>query len=50
MSYELIQVAKKSINQETVQTVSARDLHAFLNIGKDFSTWVKEQITRARLV
>lgn len=24
-----------------MQTVNARDLHAFLEIGKDFSSWIK---------
>jgi hypothetical protein len=27
-----------------VQTVNARELHAFLEVGKDFSTWVKDRI------
>jgi anti-repressor protein len=31
-------------------TVSARDLHAFLGSRDDFSTWVKTQLERARLV
>jgi len=30
---------------ESVQTVNARDLHAFLEVGKDFSTWIKERIS-----
>ena len=38
------------MNGETIQTVNARDIHAFLEVGKDFSTWVKAQIERARLV
>jgi anti-repressor protein len=37
------------IGADQVQTVNARDLHAFLEIGKDFSTWMKAQIERARL-
>ncbi len=31
-------------NQSGVQTVNARDLHAFLGIGKDFSNWIKARI------
>lgn len=31
-------------------TVNARELHAFLEVGKDFSTWIKVQIERARLI
>lgn len=41
---ELIQVAKRQIGDGTIQTVSARDLHAFLEVGKDFSTWIKGRI------
>ncbi len=33
-----------------VNTVNARDLHAFLGIQRDFSNWIKAQINRARLV
>lgn len=29
-----------------VKTVNARELHAFLEIGKDYSTWIKDAITR----
>jgi phage anti-repressor protein len=27
-----------------VKTVNARDLHAFLEVGKDFATWIKSRI------
>ena len=27
------------------QTVNARDLHSFLEVGRDFSTWVKDRIS-----
>jgi anti-repressor protein len=32
------------IDGKTVQTCDARDLHEFLEIGKDFSTWIKDRI------
>ncbi|MDX8382765.1 MAG: antA/AntB antirepressor family protein [Ghiorsea sp.] len=32
------------------ETVNARDLHKFLEIKKDFTDWMKDQIKRARLV
>lgn len=35
-----------NIGVETVQTVNARDLHAFLAVGKDFSTWIKDRINQ----
>lgn len=31
--------------QQGIQTVSARDLHGFLEVGKDFSTWIKDRIS-----
>ena len=43
----------KRANQDSwggCQTVNARDLHAFLEVKKDFSNWIKKQIERARLV
>ena len=46
---ELIHIEPRRIGEGEVQTVNARDLHAFLGIGKDFSTWIKAQIARARL-
>jgi phage anti-repressor protein len=32
------------IGDTFVQTVSARDLHCFLEIGKSFSTWIADRI------
>ncbi|MGE3682057.1 MAG: antA/AntB antirepressor family protein [Bdellovibrionales bacterium] len=29
---------------EEVQTVNARDVHAFLGVGRDFSNWIKGRI------
>lgn len=46
---ELISVVGRIIGAEQVQAVNARDLYTFLGIGRDFSTWVKVQIERARL-
>jgi anti-repressor protein len=43
---ELIQVAERQIGDSTVHTVNARDLHAFLEVGKDFSTWIKDRIAQ----
>ncbi|WP_273755945.1 antA/AntB antirepressor family protein [Bartonella sp. MM73XJBT] len=40
----LIEIKEQIIDQETVQTVNARELHVFLEIGKDFSTWIKDRI------
>lgn len=37
-------VAEGTIGGETVQTTDGRQLHAFLKVGKDFSTWIKDRI------
>ena len=41
---ELIKIESKEIGNESVQTVNARELHAFLEVGKDFSTWIKNRL------
>jgi len=47
---KIIAISNSIVAHPEVQTVNARDLHAFLEVGKDFSTWVKVQIERTRLV
>lgn len=47
---ELIKISTAPIGATTIPAVNARDLHAFLGVAKDFSTWVKAQLVRARLV
>lgn len=37
-------VREGTIGVDTVQTVDARDLHAFLEVGRDFTTWIKARI------
>ncbi len=46
----LIPIRHCLISEAQVQTVNARELHAFLEIRKDFSSWIKAQIERARLL
>lgn len=46
----LIEIREQVIDQETVQTVNARDLHVFLEVGKDFSTWIKYRINKYNLL
>ena len=41
---ELIQVAERQIGDGAIQTVNARELHAFLEVGKDFSNWMRDRI------
>lgn len=41
-----IQIKDQQIAGEAVQTVNARELHDFLEVGKDFSTWIKDRIEK----
>src|SRR5260363_275971 len=36
----------RMVGQAQAQTVNARDLHAFLEVGKDLSTGIKDRITQ----
>ncbi|MBG6243636.1 MAG: phage antirepressor Ant, partial [Candidatus Symbiopectobacterium sp. Dall1.0] len=47
---QLIAIETNSINGEAVQTVNARDLHEFLKVGKDFTTWIKDRIKQYAFV
>lgn len=47
---ELIPLHPRLIGVEQVETVNARDLHAFLGVGRDFSTWIKERIAAFQFV
>ena len=38
---ELIPLQPQTINGNAVETVSARTLHEFLEVGRDFSNWIK---------
>ena len=41
---ELISVKAVKIGNEEIPTVDARKLHSFLEVGKDFSTWINDRI------
>ena len=41
---ELIPVRQGNIGGSEIQTVNARELHGFLGVGKDFSTWINDRI------
>lgn len=40
----IIELTERRVGDDTIQTVNARDLHAFLEVGKDFSNWIKDRI------
>jgi phage anti-repressor protein len=41
---ELVPLIGATIGDRTFNAVNARDLHAFLDVGRDFSTWIKGRI------
>ena len=41
---QLIAVKQADIGGQSVQSVDARELHSFLEVGKDFSTWMKDRV------
>jgi phage anti-repressor protein len=47
---DLIPITQRSFGQETVNTVSARDLYAFLGLTSDYSLWITRAIKRANLI
>ncbi|UTO27859.1 antA/AntB antirepressor family protein [Bartonella harrusi] len=50
MAQYLIDIHQTTIDGDIVQTVNARELHAFLEVGKDFSNWVTDRIKKYNLV
>ena len=43
-------LAPQIIEAKQVMTVDARELHAFLKVGRDFSTWIQDRIAEYRFV
>lgn len=41
---QLIPIADRQIGNQPVQTVDARELHEFLEVGKVFAAWIQERI------
>ena len=41
---KIFNIVETSLNNQSVNTVNARDIHKYLNVGKDFSTWIKDRI------
>lgn len=41
---DLIVIRNGLVGESQTETVDARELHAFLEVGKDFATWIKDRI------
>ncbi len=41
---EIISIFDSTINSKIIKTVNARELHQFLEVGRDFSNWIKDRI------
>ena len=50
MTSSLVTVNESTIGGELIQTVNARELHQFLEVGKDFSSWIKDRIDKYNFV
>lgn len=50
MTTALIQITRKQVHDAEVQTVNARELHEFLEVGRDFSNWIKDRIESFKFV
>lgn len=50
MNNQLIPVFAGELSGTPVQLVDARLLHSFLEVGKDFSTWIKDRIKKYNFV
>lgn len=50
MQNQLIPVVSRHVGSETIPTVNARELHAFLEVGKHFGTWITDRINQFEFV
>jgi phage anti-repressor protein len=46
----LLPIVRRPIGTDTVQTIDGRALHSFLQIAKEYATWMKVWIRKAHLV
>ena len=41
---QLLPVTPRSIGDQSINAIDGRTLHTFLEVGKDFSAWMPEQV------
>ena len=49
LTSEIVKISESTIEGQVVPTASARELHAYLKLSRDFSDWIKANLKRARL-
>lgn len=47
---DLIKIQPQAIGGQTIETVNARDLHSFLEVGKMFANWIKDRIEQYNFI
>ena len=43
---ELIKIEKSNVGGDLIETVNARELHGFLGVGRDYTSWIKGRIEK----
>lgn len=43
---DLIKIQPHNIGGQTIETVNARELHSFLEVGRDYTNWIKGRIEK----
>lgn len=41
---ELIRIEKSNVGGDLIETINARELHSFLEVGRDYTSWIKGRI------
>ena len=49
-SNEILSLHSHVVNEQTCDTVNAKDLHAFLDVGRHFAAWIKARINQYKFV
>lgn len=44
--HDLIKIQPHNIGGQTIETVNARELHGFLGVGRDYTSWIKGRIEK----
>ena len=48
--HDLIKIQPHNIGGQTIETVNARELHSFLEVGKVFASWIKDRIEQYNFI